>query len=123
MLEFENIDIEAVEKVKKVLDDAGIKHSSLFWDENKQSKKPSTYAVYRVDGEIDRIPSNDTSEVDETEIVLSVFTTSQFFRSLRKALKSKLISEGFSISQGFEEKEKDTKYYRFDLELKIYKEG
>lgn len=123
MLEFEKKDIAAIEKVKKILDDVGMKHASIYWDENKQEKKPSTYAVYRVDGETDRIKSNDLSEVEETEVILSVFTTSQYFRSLRKMLKSKLMLEGFSVSQGFEEKENDTKYYRFDLNLTFYKEG
>ena len=113
---------EMIEKINTILDELSIKHHALFWDENLFGKKPKVYAVYDEENSVSTVASNNEDEVLSERCTItffchrSVYDDSKY-RDLKRKCSKTFLTAGFLISNGFENYERDTGYFRFDLEI------
>lgn len=110
-----------LKKISKILEDHKIEMVELFWDETNFGKKPKIFAIYKVSEENEELSSCDETEREEVQIELNIFTKENF-RTTKSTLIKELRAAGFFVEVGYETYEKDTKYKRFDLELKYINE-
>ncbi len=110
-----------LKKISEIFKKLNIETVELFWDETVCGKKPTLFSTYKISDESEELSSCDETETEEIEIEISVFAKDNF-RTIKSTLIKELQEAGFFVEVGFETYEKDTKYKRFDLELKYINE-
>lgn len=111
-----------IEALKNILNSLNIPSCSLFWDENTEGRKPKNYAVYYETNLDDSLSSNDDTESEHTEITVSLYLKSKYFRQIKRLAIKEFIAAGFFVSVGYETRESDTGYRHIDLNLNYYTE-
>lgn len=106
----------ALQKIKSILDEIGIKSMTADYADNSDSAPESYVVIVPIADELDEY-ADDLPTVERNSVRLSIYTKKNYSK-LRKRIRDAILENGVQITgMSFVEREKDTGYYHYEIDV------
>ena len=108
------------ELISEITDEVDIQCARAFWDKDARGNPPEEYFVWKISGYNDRVESDNSNEVVENTVSISLFSKKEDFDARAEKIIISAQKPGCKAYMlSFEDYEKETKYHHKEIEIII----